>query len=184
METNRYSPPATAVADVALASDGYQTVRLWPPNGRIGRLRFLAYSLALYLLVILGSLLLGLLAGFLAGDSATTNVVGVISIVAYMVAGMVLLIQRSHDMNLSGWWSLAAFIPFVGLLWVFKGGTRGANRWGAPPPPNGLVVRIAGLALPILFVVGMVAAIALPAYQQYVLGKPRVLPAAAPNASR
>jgi len=49
METNRYSPPAAAVADVALASDGYQAVRLWPPSGRIGRLRFLAYSLALYL---------------------------------------------------------------------------------------------------------------------------------------
>ena len=168
METNRYSPPATAVADVALASDGYQTVRLWPPSGRIGRLRFLAYSLTLYLLVILGSFLLGLVAAFLARDSAAT-VVGVISIVAYLVAGMVLLIQRSHDMNLSGWRSLAAFIPFVGLVWVFKGGTRGANRWGAPPPPNGLVVRIAGLTLPILFVLGMVAAIALPAYQQHAI---------------
>ncbi len=80
-------------------------------------------------------------------------------------------------MNLSGWWSLAAFIPLVGLVWVFKGGTRGVNRWGAPPPPNGLVVRIAGLALPILFMIGIVAAIALPAYQEYTIranaGAPR-----------
>ena len=167
METNRYSPPATAVADVVLASDGYQPVRLWPPNGRIGRLRFLAYSLGLYLLIILGSFLLGFVAGLVSRSSTTATVVAVVSVAAYLVAGMVLLVQRSHDMNLSGWWSLAAFIPFVGLLWVFKGGTRGANRWGAPPPPNGLVVRIAGLALPIVFAVGIVAAIALPAYQQY-----------------
>ena len=176
METNRYSPPAAAVADVALASDGYQAVRLWPPSGRIGRLRFLAYSLALYLLVILGSMLLGVVAASLARGADTAVVVGLISIVAYGVVGMVLLVQRSHDMNLSGWWSLAAFIPFVGLLWVFKGGTPGANRWGAPPPPNGLVVRIAGLALPILFVVGVVAAIALPAYQQYTIRANAVAP--------
>ena len=162
METNRYSPPGTAVADVALASDGYQTVRLWPPSGRIGRMRFLAYSLALYLLVILGSFLLGLVAAFLARDSAAT-VVGVISIVAYLVAGMVLLIQRSHDMNLSGWWSLAALIPLVSLVWVFKGGTRGVNRWGAPPPPNGLAVRVFGLILPIVFTIGIIAAVAITA---------------------
>ena len=70
-------------------------------------------------------------------------------------------------MDLSGWWSIAAFIPLVGLLWVFKGGTRGANRWGPPPPPNALAVRIIGLLLPAVFVVGIVAAIALPAYQAY-----------------
>ena len=169
METNRYSPPATAVADVALASDGYQPVRFWPPSGRIGRLRFLAYSLALYLIVILGALVLGLVAGFVARGSSTATVVGAISGIAYLIAGTVLLVQRSHDMNLSGWWSVAALIPFVGLLWVFKGGTRGANRWGAPPPPNGIVVRIAGLAMPIVAVVGILAAVALPAYQQYTI---------------
>jgi len=177
METNRYSPPATAVADVSLASDAYQTVRLWPPSGRIGRLRFLAYSLALYLLVALGTALLALVTTFLARASDSATVVGIISTVAYLVVGTILLIQRSHDMNLSGWWSLAAFIPLVGLVWVFKGGTRDVNRWGAPPPPNGMVVRIAGLALPILFVIGMVAAVALPAYQQYAIranaGAPR-----------
>ena len=81
---------------------------------------------------------------------------------------MVLLIQRSHDMDLSGWWSLAAFIPFVGLVWVFKGGTRGANRWGAPPPPNGRRRAASpGWHCRSCSWSAWSAAIALPAYQQY-----------------
>jgi hypothetical protein len=104
-------------------------------------------------------------------------VVGVVLFVLYLVGAVVLLIQRSHDMDISGWWTIAAFIPLVGLLWVFKGGTRGANRWGAPPPPNGLAVRIFGLLLPAVVVVGIVAAVALPAYQRYAMraiaGAPR-----------
>ena len=109
---NRFAPPGVRVDDVALASDGVQPVKLWPPQ--------------------------------------------------------IVLIQRSHDMNMSGWWSLAALIPIVGLVWVFKGGTAGTNRWGAPPPPNGPMVKIFGLLMPVLFVVGILAAIALPAYQGYV----------------
>ena len=70
-------------------------------------------------------------------------------------------------MNLSGWFSLLALIPLVGLVWVFKGGTPGANRFGAPPPPNTLGVKIIACVFPLIFVIGILAAIALPAYQQY-----------------
>ena len=168
-EANRFAPPGAQVADVAHDGD-VQPVRLWPPSGRIGRLRFLAYSLALYALVALASFALGLLAAFASGGSevATTAVVAV-TVLAYTVAGVTLVIQRSHDMNLSGWWSLAALIPLVSLVWVFKGGTRGVNRWGAPPPPNGLAVRVFGLILPIVFTIGIIAAVAIPAYQAYSL---------------
>ena len=164
--TNRFAPPGAQVADVVEWGVGVQPVRLWPPNGRIGRLRLLAYSAALYLVFIIVSAVLGGIAG--ASRSPTTAVVlGIVAFIVYVVAGMVLLIQRSHDMNLSGWWSLAAFIPLVGLVWLAKGGTPGVNRWGAPPPPNGWAVRIIGLIFPVVLVVGIVAAIALPAYVDY-----------------
>jgi len=164
-EANRFAPPGAQVADVA--HDGeVQPIRLWPPSGRIGRLRFLAYTLALYGLVILLSFALGLLAALVSSGSATaTTAVVTIGVIAYTIANITLLIQRSHDMNLSGWWSLAAFIPLVGLVWIFKGGTPGTNRWGAPPPPNGLAVRVFGLMMPIVFAIGMIAAIAIPSYQ-------------------
>jgi uncharacterized membrane protein YhaH (DUF805 family) len=169
MDTNRFAPPGAQVADVALEGDGYQAVRFWPPNGRIGRLRFLAYGLGLYVLLTLASVVLGIVSGALRAGPAFTGVVGVIGLVVYVVAAATLLIQRSHDMDMAGWWSIAAVIPLIGLVWVFKGGTPRANRWGAPPPPNGWVVRIAGLFLPVVMVIGLVAAIALPSYQMYVL---------------
>ena len=45
---------------------------------------------------------------------------------------------------------------------------EGYQRFGAPPPPNGLFIKIMGLCLPVVGIIGIVAAIALPAYQGYV----------------
>jgi uncharacterized membrane protein YhaH (DUF805 family) len=161
-EANRFAPPATAVADVAVA-DEVQPIRFWPPNGRIGRLRFFTYGLALYAAFVVASIVFGFVAALLANDSLMMFVVALIGFAVYLFAEFVLIVQRSHDMNLSGWWGIAALIPFVGLLWVFKGGTRGPNRWGAPPPPNGVAVNIFGWLLPLVVGIGVIAAVALPA---------------------
>jgi uncharacterized membrane protein YhaH (DUF805 family) len=163
-EANRFAPPATAVADVVAGE--VQPIRFWPPNGRIGRLRFLAYGLGLYAAFIVASFAFGFVASLFADDSPVMLVVAIVGFAAYLFAEFVLIVQRSHDMNISGWWSIAALVPLVGLIWVLKAGTRGANRWGPPPPPNGVGVRIVGWVLPALIVIGIVAAIALPAYQQ------------------
>ena len=59
----------------------------------------------------------------------------------------------------------------VGFIWVFKAGTPGANAYGAPPPPNTTVIKIFGLIGPVIgtiAMVGILAAVALPAYQGYV----------------
>jgi hypothetical protein len=70
-------------------------------------------------------------------------------------------------MDWSGWTVLLTLIPFVALIWVFKRGSEGTNSYGAPPPPNTLGVKILGLLLPVLAVVGILAAIAIPAYVEY-----------------
>ena len=163
---NRFAPPGAQVADVAEQGVGFQPVRLWPPEGRMGRLRLLAYGTGMYIAFLLVSGLLGIVAGMTRSTNATL-VVGILSFVLYFVGATVLLIQHSHDLDLSGWWSIAAFIPLVGLFWLFKGGTPGRNRWGAPPPPNGWGVRILGLIIPAVMVVGILAAIAVPAYVDY-----------------
>jgi len=139
-EANRFAPPGAAVADVAQVGD-VQPIRLWPPSGRMGRLRFFVYGVACYLAFIVASGVLGAIAGTL-GAASLAGAIGIAMLVLYLVAEVVLLIQRSHDMNLSGWWSIAALIPFVGLFWLFKSGTAGANRWGAPPPPNSQALRV------------------------------------------
>jgi uncharacterized membrane protein YhaH (DUF805 family) len=166
MDTNRFAPPGAQVDDVLPTSEGFQPVRLWPPRGRIGRLRFFAYGIGLYFLFSIGMAVLLPLVGSASNRSLA---VPLVAFAAYLFFGTLLMIQRSHDMDMSGWWSIAAMIPLVGLFWLFKGGTRGANRWGAPPPPNGWGVVIIGSILPLIMVIGIVAAIALPAYQQYTL---------------
>jgi uncharacterized membrane protein YhaH (DUF805 family) len=46
-------------------------------------------------------------------------------------------VRRLHDLDKSGWWWLAALVPFVGtivliVLWSVEG-TRGPNRFGPDP---------------------------------------------------
>jgi len=166
---NPFAPPGAVVADVSQGASGYQPVRFWSPNGRIGRLRYLAYTMGLTILTALLGGVLGFIAG-LSGSGATGgSLAGAVAGLFGLVASVVLLIQRSHDMDLSGWTCLLALIPIVGLYWLFKGGTPGPNRFGAPPPPNTLFIKIVGLFFPLIFVVGIVTAIALPAYQSYTM---------------
>ncbi|HKX44258.1 MAG TPA: DUF805 domain-containing protein [Burkholderiaceae bacterium] len=166
-----YAPPRSEVADVADGPASFQPVRIWSARGRIGRLRLLAYSTGAYLVAVVIAAVLGGLLGAFGGRGGEVAVMAVslLPMLAYMVVSFLLLIQRSHDLNLSGWYTLLALIPLVGLVWIFKAGTSGANRYGAPPPPNTLGVKLLGCVLPVFFVVGILAAIALPAYQQYTM---------------
>jgi uncharacterized membrane protein YhaH (DUF805 family) len=166
---NPYAAPRAAVADVYDGDPGVQPVKLWSAKGRIGRARFLAYTFYSYLLFIAAAFAFGAVIGF-AGAGESEGAIGLMTLVIsipYLVFYVLIGIQRSHDMDWSGWMLLLALIPLVALIWVFKSGSPGSNRFGAPPPPNTTSVLIGAWLMPILFVLGIVAAIALPAYQQY-----------------
>jgi uncharacterized membrane protein YhaH (DUF805 family) len=163
---NPYTPPRAEVADVHTSSGGYQEVKLWSAAGRVGRLRYLAYISIGYLAMFVVGLVGGLIAGFAGSPGAVTVLIGLAAI-PYVIFSILMLIQRTHDMGWSGWAALLTLIPFVAFVWVFKAGTPGDNRFGAPPPPNTLVVKIFGLIFPVIAFIGIMAAIALPAYQQY-----------------
>ncbi|MEJ0086727.1 MAG: DUF805 domain-containing protein [Pseudomonadota bacterium] len=161
MSNNPYLPPRAAVNDVEGVQE-YQEIRMWSASGRIGRLRYLAYATG-------ASLLAGVVAGVMSGVLGQSVGMGV-TLLVYLVAvvfSVLIAIQRSHDMEWNGWTVLLTLIPFVALIWVFKRGSGGTNRYGAPPPPNTLIVKILGLLLPVVFFIGIVAAIAIPAYADY-----------------
>jgi uncharacterized membrane protein YhaH (DUF805 family) len=163
MTNNPYSPPKAAVADINTTTE-FQSVKLWSASGRIGRLRYLAYSMVAYFAVAISA---GLLVALLGPQFA----IGIVAIayIAFLVFIAMKLIQRSHDMNWSGWTCLLAFIPLVGLIWVFRAGTEGENNYGAPPPSNTTAIKVLGIGAPfVAFMLGILAAIAIPAYQQYV----------------
>ena len=158
---NPYAPPGAAVADVYQASSETQPVRMWSGRGRVGRLRYLAHLMGGYFLVLAVAFGVGALTGALGMEKATTAA-GVVIGGAYLVFVVLKSVQRSHDMDWSGWTALLALIPLVGLVWIFKAGTEGDNRFGAPAPANTLGVKILALAVPIIGLVGIVAAVLLP----------------------
>lgn len=156
---NPYGAPRAMVGDRA---EEFQPVKLFAVSGRIGRARYIVYSILLSLAIMF---VVGLGAAFLGPVGVALLVVGYI---AMFVLQIMLTIQRSHDFNMSGWFSLLALVPLVNMLFWFVPGTDGPNRFGAKTPPNSVGVLIGVWIVPAIFVLGVVAAIALPAYQDYV----------------
>ena len=165
---NPYQPPRAAVADIDREANEVQEVNLWSSNGRIGRVRYIAYLVAGYLLLILVGMLGGAIGAMAHSSIAPMVLVGIFGL-GYFVWTILMLIQRTHDMGWTGWAALLTIIPFVALIWFFKAGTPGANPYGAPPPPNTRSVKILAWIFPAIFLIGIAAAIALPAYQGYVM---------------
>ncbi len=155
---NPYQAPAALVAD---AGDATQPVRVFSTAGRIGRARYIAYGFGLYLL----SVFVGVLGARLFGDVGA--VLASVAWVAMAVLGVMLTIQRCHDFNMTGWLALLIVVPLANLVFLIVPGTAGPNRFGAPTPPNSVGVLVVAWLIPGIVIAGMIAAIALPAYQTY-----------------
>ncbi|WP_413438733.1 DUF805 domain-containing protein [Sulfuriferula sp. GW1] len=148
--------------------DDYSEVKVLSISGRIGRLRYLGYTMGYGMLIYIAfaaiggvMIAMGLPRGIFMG-------MVVIGYVLAMVLSIMLTIQRAHDFDKTGWLALLAFIPLLNLIFWFVPGTEGENRFGKQTPPNrgGLVwVVVAILAIAMI---GILAAIAIPAYQSYV----------------
>jgi uncharacterized membrane protein YhaH (DUF805 family) len=155
---NPYTPPRAEVDDIHSATGETQDVKVWSAGGRIGRLRYLGYNIAAGL--VLGAVSVVLAAVFGAQVAIAITMLLYIPLV---VLGVLTLIQRAHDMGWSGWTCFLVIIPFVAFVWLFKAGTPGENRYGAPPPPNPVSIKVLGLWVPVgMFVIGLLAAIFAP----------------------
>jgi uncharacterized membrane protein YhaH (DUF805 family) len=139
--------------------------------GRFGRANYLAYSLGLYLIFMLVVGAVTAATSFM-GDAASM-IVGAVTLIAYVAlfgAAIIFMIRRLHDLNWSGWLSVLTVVPLANLIiaipCLFFRGTSGPNNYGPPPKPNKTHVAIATVFV-LVFVIGIVAAIAIPAYQQY-----------------
>ncbi|QQX58372.1 DUF805 domain-containing protein [Pseudomonas chlororaphis] len=143
-DTSPYTPPQATVGDPL---PEFGELKFYTVDGRIGRLRYLAWTLVL---ILLTTLVGGFLTAALVGNGLQVTgmiFLGVVAL-AFAYLNITISVQRLHDLGWSGWLWLLNLLPFVYavfplLLSVLPGNT-GANRYGAPPPPNSGAVK--GLA--------------------------------------
>lgn len=163
--SNIYAAPNAQLSDTYI--DTVVETGFFALHGRIGRLRYVAYATAMYFLSVLAiSVLMIPLA--IAGISqqgapswVTTILMGV------LIAGFAIIARRRlHDLGMSGWFILCNFIPFVnlyfGLIMLFKRGDEGGNEYGSQPSPNTTGVKILAFSLPVIAIIGIVAAMIIP----------------------
>ena len=168
---NPYSAPG---ADLDHGHNELYSPSILSFNGRIGRLRYLAYSIGTSFLLMLALMpLVGASALMGAGvDSSAMGAIGMLLVMVIYIAMLVFSVmfakRRLNDLNRSGWWFLLFIVPIVNLLLtiylVFFPGTDGSNSFGPAPQANSLGVLILGWMMPVLFVIGIVAAIAVPQF--------------------
>lgn len=143
-----YAPPRASVGD---ALPEFGTLKAFTFTGRIGRLRYLAWTMALTL-VLMGvagvfvSIGLSLIALTSTVGLVIGGLVGTAICIAFIVVSVQISVQRLHDLGWSGWLYLLTLVPFVGgllpiLLAVLPGNTA-ANQYGAPPPANSTAVKV------------------------------------------
>jgi len=176
-EANPYTAPDAALD---IEQDELYQPNIFTFSGRIGRLRYLAYSigtsiiLSAVMMPIIGSTMF---AGMAAGVEQAMGAMTIVAMTVFYGGSIVLSVmfgkRRLNDMNRSGWWFLLFLVPLVNILVaiyvIFFPGTQGSNRFGPGPVANTLGVKILAWILPVIFIVGILAAIAIPQYQDYVM---------------
>ena len=144
--------------------------------GRFSRFSYLRWN-GLWLLVMM---LLGIIAAIaLPSSSPNTNpdlpifamiILGILYI-AIIYFSFLFAVRRLHDRNHSGWLSLLMLVPLVNigmaLYLTFAKGDAYANQFGLPRVTR-TWEKVLGWIYVLIFPIGILAAIAIPAYQDYV----------------
>jgi uncharacterized membrane protein YhaH (DUF805 family) len=161
--TSPYAPPRAAVGE---HTEEYATLKVFTIHGRIGRLRYLAWTLVLTLALLVAGGIISTASFAVATASPTAGVIlgsllGFALFVALVWVSVQIGVQRLHDLGWSGWLYFLNLVPFVNsifpLLLLVLPGNTGANQYGPPPPRNSTAVKVLATAwlafLPILFAI-------------------------------
>ena len=101
--------------------------KFFSKKGRLNRLRYLQYRLAILGIFIICGIILGTLGVVFSGISVSSIniiiplivIIAIIMLFAGAVSGITLIIRRLHDLNFSGWWCLGyLFITFWANLFT------------------------------------------------------------------
>lgn len=170
------NPYSTPEGELVTNTDEYGSTAIFSSDIRIGRARYLARCMLTYVLFYFVILAVGGLAAVTGSNenlmAGLTGIVVIVFAIVITVFFFIYAIQRLHDLNHSGWLSLLMLIPLVnaifGLYLIFAPGIKGSNNYGAPPPPNTVGIWLGATLFPIIMIIGIIAAISIPAYQDYI----------------
>jgi uncharacterized membrane protein YhaH (DUF805 family) len=165
--SNPYIAPIADMSRAGEDDDLYQP-ELFSFKGRIGRCRYLAYSIGLSMILMLVA---GMLMALTGAKAINNSPLLALWYVPVLVITFTMAVRRLNDMNHPGWWSLLMLIPiinmFVGLWLAFGRGDDRANNYGPAPAPNTWQVIVGACAMPLIMVIGILAAVAIPASATY-----------------
>lgn len=159
--TSAYDTPSSDV------TQSYETHNppLFSASGRMGRLRYLAHSMWVTMLIMAVAILLGVFTGIEEGSGL--DLVLTIASLGALVIQILFAIKRVHDMNWPGLAAVITVVPLVNFLLLLWPGTKGPNKYGLPPGPNTGGIIAGALIIPFIFIFGVLAGIAVPAYNDY-----------------
>ena len=135
----------------------YLWLKQFSIKGRIGRMRYISFSL--------GTLTLATIISFLViSIPAIGMMLLALILIAALVTLLVLSIRRGHDFNVPSWLSaiLIIFMPVLTLVLYFVPGTKGDNNYGASPPENTKVIVVSAILLAVLYSLAIVLLILAP----------------------
>ena len=148
------------------------------PSGRFGRLSYLGWNMLMSFSILI---IIGIIATFspdlftnpsaLTGSSMVAAVLIGIAYIALLYFSFVFTIRRLHDRNHIGWLSLLILVPGINLLFmlylIFAKGDDRSNQYGPRRNTKGWEKVLAWFYI-LITPLAILAAIALPAYQDYV----------------
>lgn len=152
VSTSPYAPPRSTVAQ---NWPEVGELKVFTVQGRIGRLRYLAWSMVLmFFALIMSAVCMTLMSMSLI----TGGLFGAVAFVVFLVVSVQIGSQRLHDAGWSAWLLLLNLVPFVGsvfpLLMMGVPGNAGPNQYGPPQPANSKGVKIlAALWVPAMIII-------------------------------
>jgi len=106
-------------------------------EGRARRMEYWMFVLISSIISFVLGIIDGIAGTFIPMGDSALGILQMIYGLAVFIPGIAVIARRLHDIGKSGWMFFVVLIPCAGaiifLLWMIRGGDRGANQYGSDP---------------------------------------------------
>ena len=113
-------------------------------QGRSRRMEYWMFAVFIMLVTFAWGVVAALIGGFSTLDGGAWStpftlwaLVGGLAYLAILIPALAVLIRRLHDRDLTGWFALLNFVPYIGgiilIVLMLLPGTPGPNKYGPDP---------------------------------------------------